>query len=470
MLLITRRRDQINALYSDPSLACGRLNNQSVVFFSDIISFVAGYAHEFAALWYDELGFLDWQVGLVHQFWIFLNLFPIMASLLWSLSALYGLVFARKKPIVENLPEYSVVIPFFAESGGALRTARSLSVVNPPPKEIILVDDGSPQPCQLPPDLDPRIRMLRLPHNMGKAAAVQIAADQTKTPILACLDADLVVTSADWKPMLSRFVMNSRLAAVTGAIHPGQCRRLIQFIQALDYLIVINFVKRAEEQWGALMTISGAWVAYRVEAVKDCGGWNSDSCTEDIDLSWRLQGKGWQLEFADDWHARVEMAPSWKSLWLQRSRWSAGLGRAFRDHFLKIWSPESTLLPVGIMAIVTTIWLWGCLVRIMLVLAGWVTGLVFLDLSSEWFNCEVFIPRSWLLMVLYLGVFALQILSAMISDGLRWRRYQVLLLLVPIYPIYFWCILFTGYFFGFVKGFLRWDSGRWRRTIRYTEI
>ena len=393
-----------------------------------------------------------------------------MASLLWSISALYGLIFhGKQRPLGKPL-EYSVVVPFFAESGGAIRTARSLESVQPPPKEIILVDDGSPMPCTLPPDLPSCVRVLRLPENVGKAAAVQMAANQIRTPILVCLDADVIAMSTEWSGMLSQFTTNPGMGAVTGAIRPGHCNRLIQFMQALDYLIVINFVKRAEVLWGALMTVSGAWVAYRVQAVNECGGWKSDSSTEDIDLSWRLQGAGWHIGFAGEWRARVEMAPSWRSLWLQRNRWSAGLGRALRDHFAKIWKTGSTLLPIGIMAVATTSWLWGCLIRILFMVLEGISVLATHGFKPHWTHDPGLIIRNWLFLSIYLGVFALQIVCAMISDGLRWRRYPILLLLVPLYPFYFWFILFTGYFAGFVKGFLRRDSGRWRRTIRSAEM
>lgn len=218
------------------------------------------------------------------------------------------------------------------------------------------------------------------------------------------------------------------------------------------------------------MTVSGAWVAYRIQAVAECGGWKSDSSTEDIDLSWRLQGSGWQVGFDGDWRARVEMAPTWKSLWLQRNRWSAGLGRALRDHFAAIWRPGSTLLPVGMMALSTTFWLWGCLFEIVFLILGWLISFVSSGMKPGWINVPDVLSHDWVFLSVYLGVFALQIVSAMVSDGMRWRRYPVLLLLVPVYPIYFWTILFSSYFFGFTKGFLRRDNGRWRRTIRSEEI
>ena len=47
---------------------------------------------------------------------------------------------ARRTP----LPEYTVLIPFHAEPDAALSTMRSLASVTPAPREIIIIDDGSP--------------------------------------------------------------------------------------------------------------------------------------------------------------------------------------------------------------------------------------------------------------------------------------------------------------------------------------
>ena len=84
-------------------------------------------------------------------------------------------------------------------------------------------------------------------------------------------------------------------------------------MQTLDYLAVIGLVKNAEDRWGGLMTVSGAWVAFRREALRDVGCWNERTAAEDIDLSWRMQAAGWRIVYDRSWIACVEMVPTWRA-------------------------------------------------------------------------------------------------------------------------------------------------------------
>mgnify|MGYP003430534909 CR=1 FL=1 len=43
------------------------------------------------------------------------------------------------------------------------------------------------------------------------------------------------------------------------------------------------------------------------------------------------------------------------------------------------------------------------------------------------------------------------------------------ILIAPLYPIYFWALLLSSFLAGFPKGFLRLDSGNWKRTVRRIE-
>ena len=248
---------------------------------------------------FTDLG--DWPRGTFDSIAEYIDLFPLVVCSLWSVYGLNCLFRSfRRRPVAAMLPSYSVLIPFYAEPAGALRTARSLASVHPPPDEIILVDDGSPPETagdDILGDLPPRTRLLRLPRNVGKAAALNAALRETKSEIVVCLDADTVVHSEDWGDLLTRFVADVRVGAVTGKIWPVAPKTLPQYMQALDYLAVIGLVKNAEDRWGGLMTVSGAWVAFRREALLDIGGWNEETAAEDIDLSWRMQAEGWRVAY-----------------------------------------------------------------------------------------------------------------------------------------------------------------------------
>ncbi len=72
--------------------------------------------------------------------------------------------------------------------------------------------------------------------------------------------------------------------------------------------------------------------------------------------------------------------------------------------------------------------------------------------------------------LLCLWFFLLQLTIAIIIDRGCWKRYPLLIMIAPFYPFYFWFILFTSFLMGFPKGFLRYDQGKWHRTIRLTEL
>jgi poly-beta-1,6-N-acetyl-D-glucosamine synthase len=391
--------------------------------------------------------------------------YPFVTCLLWSSSGLcyaFNCAIRAKKPQpIFEIPSYCVVIPFHAEPEAALNTMRSLLSVTPAPVEIIIIDDGSPNPIQHAITLPDNVRIVRLAKNQGKAGALQCVLPTITTEILVCLDADTQSESRDWLPMLVAF-SDPNLGAVTGKIRPVEGGGLVEWFQALDYLTVIAVIKAAESSWGGLLTVSGAFTAYRLNALKSIGGWNTKSSTEDIDASWRLQAHGWRLAFEKEWVARVEMAPSLQALWRQRRRWSTGLGRALRDYGVSSTFNGSKNLPILVMTLASLVW---------------ITALLVFGVTSiwVWFNNEQHIswPEAYIWASFSIaGVIAFygQLTTAMAIDGRRPRTHWRSTIIVPFYPIYFWGVLFSSFLMGFPKGFLRLDDGKWQRTQRRSEM
>ena len=425
----------------------------------------------FAEHWISEAHDLtEWPHGTFQSIAEYIDLFPLVVCLLWCLYGFASLIRTlRSSRFPQTNFSFSVVIPFYAEPAGALRTALSVATVTPTVGEIILVDDGSPAGSGAdaidPATLPPRTRILRLQANGGKAAALNAALAETTSDILFCLDADTVVHSTDWLPMLAKFDQPD-VGAVTGKIWPTEARSLPELMQALDYLAVIGLVKNAEEQWGGIMTVSGAWVAFRRQALLDVGGWNEDTAAEDIDLSWRMQSAGWRIAYQLRSIARVEMVPSWRGLWRQRRRWSRGLGRAVRDHFGGTLRPGATHVPVALVSLLGAGWLWASLLVGAVRLAR---TAIHLAQGHATFHPAVGV-RALVYSGICFGFFFVQLLIATLLDRARWRLYPKLFLLSPLYPIYFFVISLTTFVVGFPQGLMRRDRGRWRRTLRTQEL
>ncbi len=430
-------------------------------------------ARIFADHWISEFRDLgDWPRGSFESVAEYIDIFPLVICLIWSIYGVICLVNSfRRKRLPAVLPSYCVVIPFYSEPVGALRTAQSLAQVQPPPEEILIIDDGSPdrEECARVLEvalLPARTRVLRLPQNLGKAAALNAGLREIKAEIVVCLDADTVVHSQQWHGMLARFALAPGVGGVTGKIWPSNPRSLVEMMQTLDYLAVIGLVKNAEDRWGGLMTVSGAWAAFRRSALLDIGAWNESTAAEDIDLSWRMQSRGWRVAYDRTWIACVEMVPTWRALWRQRRRWSRGLGHAVRDHFPQALRRGATHVPVALMTFLGATWLWASL---------FVGFIRLYEIARHLRSGRDFVqPAVWNRALVYFGIclsfFFLQLIIAAFLDRARWRTYPKLFLLAPFYTVYFWAISLTTFVIGFPEGFFRYDRGQWRRTVRTSEI
>jgi biofilm PGA synthesis N-glycosyltransferase PgaC len=398
----------------------------------------------------------------------YVRVLPLGICLLWVGSAL-GTWLRRKRTRADRFPSYAVLIPFYKEIGGAIDTARSLENVYPSPAEILLLDDGSPdvpgpEEIQLP----PRTRIIRFEPNAGKASALNKGLKQVSTDIVVCMDADTESLTRDWRVMLSEFVRDESLGALTGAIHPKKMKHLCQWFQALDYISVIGLVKRAESGWGCLMTVSGAWAAYRKKAVEAVGGWDEKTSAEDIDMSWRLQAKGWRLEYNSFWKSKVEMVPTWKGLLKQRIRWCSGLAGTLRSHWLSALSFGATNMPVACITLATTIWIFLTTIIVFAFLCYFFASFLNIYLAWLWPLLAPLanINNYW---AIPMGFF-LQFFVGSLINQTPLQRFLLLALLAPFYFVYFWIILFPAWVYGFPRGILHLDKGKWSRSIRESDI
>ncbi|RZM14119.1 MAG: glycosyltransferase family 2 protein, partial [Sphingomonas sp.] len=136
----------------------------------------------------------------------------------------------------------------------------------------------------------PSLRWLRLPHG-GKARALNDAMLQIDTTVVLTVDADTLLEPGAIAAMRAAFAAEPELVAATGVLAPicgpDVQGRLFQWFQSYEY--VRNFLSRhAWEQLGSLLLISGAFAAFRRDAVVAVGGFDPDCMVEDYELIHRL--------------------------------------------------------------------------------------------------------------------------------------------------------------------------------------
>ena len=214
------------------------------------------------------------------------------------------------------------------------------------PDLIVIADDGSTDgTAQLlgsryglkPHLLDKQIGrpdLLWLPvvHG-GKARALNYAITHVDTEIVLTVDADTLIEEHAIGVLRARFAGEAALVAATGVLTPvcgrGVSGRFFEWFQRYEY--IRNFISRfAWMQINALLLISGAFAAFRRDAVMAVGGFDPECLVEDYELIHRLHrhsidhNLGWTVRVVGDAQARTDAPETLPAFLRQRRRWFAG--------------------------------------------------------------------------------------------------------------------------------------------------
>jgi cellulose synthase/poly-beta-1,6-N-acetylglucosamine synthase-like glycosyltransferase len=80
----------------------------------------------------------------------------------------------------------------------------------------------------------------------------------------------------------------------------------------------------ARNRSGRFMSFNGTAGIWRRTCIDDAGGWQHDTLTEDLDLSYRAQMKGWKFVFLPELTSPAELPPDMEAFKLQQYRWAKG--------------------------------------------------------------------------------------------------------------------------------------------------
>ena len=109
----------------------------------------------------------------------------------------------------------------------------------------------------------------------------------------------------------------------------------------LDGHFVIEHTARyASGRWFNFNGTAGIW---RRQAILDAGGWQHDTITEDLDLSYRAQLAGWEFMYRVDLVADAELPPDMAAFKTQQSRWAKGSIQTARKLLGRIWRSGAPL-------------------------------------------------------------------------------------------------------------------------------
>jgi len=233
-----------------------------------------------------------------------------------------------KPPELAHHPHVSVLVPCHNEQNCVHDAIRQLAANHYPSFDIIAVNDGSTdntgQILQKLSDEFEQLKVVTLTKNYGKAMALNAGVLASKADYIMCIDADALLDKDALFWMIKHFIDSPRVAAVTGNPRVINKTSLLSRIQIGEFSAIVGMVKRTQRNIGRLFTISGVNACFRKSALHDVGYWSAETVTEDIDISWKLQLRYWDIRYEPKALTWILVPETIRSLWKQRLRWAQG--------------------------------------------------------------------------------------------------------------------------------------------------
>jgi hypothetical protein len=274
---------------------------------------------------------LLYLVTLVGLFLYGLNAYVMLAVHWWHRRRAEA---APPPPAPAVWPVVTVQLPLYNERYVARRLLEAVARLDYPADrlEIQVLDDSTDETSGVVAECAGRLRAqgLRVAHlrravRTGfKAGALAAGCAEARGEFLAIFDADFVPPPDFLERTIPHFAEPGVAVVQTRWGHLNRDYSLLTVAQALG--IDGHFgVEQAARCWGRLLlNFNGTAGVWRKAAILDAGGWAHDTLTEDLDLSYRAQLKGWRILYRPDLTCPAELPVLVTGFKSQQRRWAKG--------------------------------------------------------------------------------------------------------------------------------------------------
>jgi len=158
-----------------------------------------------------------------------------------------------------------------------------------------------------------------------KAGALEEGLKVAKGQLIAIFDADFVPPPTWIMQVVHHFAEQGVGMVQTRWTHLNRDYSFLTQVEAilLDGHFVLEHGGRSRA--GVFFNFNGTAGMWRREAIDEAGGWQHDTLTEDTDLSYRAQLKGWKFKYLQDVECPAELPIEMTAFKTQQARWAKGL-------------------------------------------------------------------------------------------------------------------------------------------------
>jgi cellulose synthase/poly-beta-1,6-N-acetylglucosamine synthase-like glycosyltransferase len=254
----------------------------------------------------------------------------------------------------EKLPRVTVQLPIFNELYVVERLLDSVSKLDYPKDllQIQVLDDSTDETREISEAAVDRLRadgfdiehVHRIDRTGFKAGALKEGLDSCTGEFILILDADFVPTSNLLMETIHFFTDPGIGMIQSRWGHLNRTYSLLTRVQAmfLDGHLVLE--QTARSRAGRFFNFNGTAGLWRRTCIESSGGWQHDTLTEDLDLSYRAQIKGWRFVYLADLVTPAELPAEINGFKSQQHRWTKGSIQTCKKLLPAIWRSDLPLL------------------------------------------------------------------------------------------------------------------------------
>ena len=234
----------------------------------------------------------------------------------------------------DKLPKVTTQLPIYNELNVAERAIRAIAAFDYPPQlhQIQVLDDSTDETCELIERVAAELRekgiwidVVRREIRTGyKAGALADAMPAAHGEFIAIFDADFVPATDFLQSLLPHFSTEKIGLVQARWSHLNREESFLTRAQSLGIDGHFAIEQTARSANHLFLNFNGTAGIWRRSAIEDAGGWTADTLTEDLDLSYRAQLKGWHLEYVPHVVVPAEIPGTYSAFKSQQFRWAKG--------------------------------------------------------------------------------------------------------------------------------------------------
>jgi cellulose synthase/poly-beta-1,6-N-acetylglucosamine synthase-like glycosyltransferase len=241
---------------------------------------------------------------------------------------------AAPVPLPERLPKVTVQLPIFNEMYVIERLLESVTQVRYPRElvEIQVLDDSTDETTAIARRSVEHYRSLghdihhlhRTDRTGYKAGALDAGLRAATGEFILVFDADFVAPPDILEKTIGQFA-DPKVGLVQ--VRWGHINREYSLLtQVQSIMLDGHFIMEhgARSRSGRFFNFNGTAGVWRREVIDDAGGWQHDTLTEDLDLSYRAQLRGWRFVYLQDLVSPAELPVEMNAFKTQQQRWAKG--------------------------------------------------------------------------------------------------------------------------------------------------